>query len=209
MSIALADGPKNANFVGARILMAQYLVAVGAASDAIATLESVANDAKDLALVTANLHLQLGDQERAVVWAQRAEHYYRERLLTNPADTGLRLNLAKAILIQGREEDVAKLLSDGFRLTQDPQLLSAGGESLANWANRIQASEPSSEKNLLRRMQLLNRAVELAPQNHIVLESLVSTVLQCSDSKNAQVASLRQAMLAKLTQRSFTLSKGP
>ena len=198
MAIASSETSKSGVVLGSRVLMAQYLVGIGASAEAIVNLESVAIENKELLLVTASLHDQLKNKESANVWAVRAEAYYRNKLLSVPTDVDARMNLAKALLIQGRAEDVATTLSDGFRITKDPQLSIAGGEALAGWANQIQASQPVTEENLLKRLQLVTRAVELAPQNHVVLESLINTALQCTDSANPKVAEMRASLLGKV-----------
>jgi Flp pilus assembly protein TadD len=198
LAIALSDSSKDGVLLGSRVLMAQYLVGIGASAEAIVNLESVALENEELMLVTANLHAQLNNKERARVWSVRAEEYYRNKLLIAPADIGMRMNLARALLIQGRAEDVATTLTDGFRISKDPQLLIAGGEALAGWANEIQASQPATEENLLKRLQLVNRAVELAPQNQLVLESLIHVALQCTDAEDPKIAELRQALLGKI-----------
>ena len=198
MAIAQSESSTSGVVLGSRVLMAQYLVDIGATAEAIVNLESVADENKDLLLVTASLHDQLNNKERAKVYAVRAEAYFRNKLLSVPTDVEARMNLAKALLIQGRAEDVATTLSDGFQITKNPQLLIAGGEALAGWANQIQSTQPPTEDNLLKRLQLVTRAVELAPQNHVVLESVINTALQCTDSVDPKVAKQRADLLGKM-----------
>ncbi len=190
-----AQGAKGQAEVALKLLMANYQIKKGAASDAAATLSTLAASNPDLHLTTAILYYQLGNAAAADKQAEQAERHYTSRLAENPSDVAIRFNLAKALVLRRLEQQAVQTLSDGFRLTEDKRFLEAGGEALVAWSNRIAKDEPNSPQSLTQRMELLIRATQIAPANEIVSEALTQMAIDCAENSNQQVTSLRQALL--------------
>ncbi len=66
-------------------------------------------------------------------------------------------------MIQTKFEDAAKLLNDGYRLTNDSRLANVTGEALVMWSNHLGNGDTSS-KNLVKRLQVLHAAIVLRRQ---------------------------------------------
>ncbi len=185
-------------FVASRVLLAQYYMAIGATTEAVSLMESVAQDSCELQLICAALHTQLRNDDAAALWAGKAQEGFRKLILADASLIDARLNLAKAMLIQGQYEAVVKTLSDGYKLTRNELLLTAGAEAFVAWAQRISVTEKDSQAALIKRLQLLTRASELAPNHTMVVENLVTTVIKCADSDDLEVAEMRSNLVGKL-----------
>lgn len=185
-------------FVASRVLLSQYLVEIGAIKEAIAQMESVVGDNCELQLVCAVLHFQSGSEDIAAQWAAKAQAGYKKIVLADPTNVEVRLKLAKTLLLQGEPDEIPVLLSEGYKITRDERLLTAGAESLVAWAIRLERSEKPSVANLIRRLRLLSKAAELAPKNSLVLETLMNTIIQCADNQDVEVARLRDLIVKNL-----------
>lgn len=195
-------------YVPSQVLLAEYLVAIGVKEDAIALLESIAKDNCELQLVCAALHSQLGNDLTALKWAIQAEAGLRNLVSVDPTNIEVRLNLAKALLLQGQLEAVVMTLNEGYKLTKNENLLIAGAEAFATWAIRIEKQEPVSLESLIKRLNMLARASELAPRNAIVVETLVRTVIQCAENDDPEIVRLRDKLVGKVDPERANFIKG-
>lgn len=194
--------------VEARTMMAQYYLAMNLPTEALRMLEVVAPRNQELLLLTASIHSEMGNAAVAKQWAERAAHYYEDQLLRSTNSTEARLNLAKAMILLNREEETARMLGESYKLLGDAQLLQASGEAYAILANRIAATETSSLESLIRRLRLLKQAIDAAPTNAVVLESLIHTTIQCADISDDRVQELREALLQNLDSESVHFVQG-
>lgn len=184
-------------YVASRIMFGQYLLGMGATSEAVAHMESVADENPELQLVCAMIHTQLKNEAAASQWASKAQDGYRKLVLANPNNIELRLSLARSMLLQGQFEAAARTLSDGYKLTKNESLLTAGAESLVNWAKQLEKEKPT-EATLAKRLSLLSRAIELAPKNRMVVETMVATIIKCADSQDPEIEKMRTAIIGNL-----------
>ena len=205
--IAVADAKGDVE-TSLRLLMANYLTSQGAVSDAASSLAQLTARNADLHLPTAVAYLQAGNQDSAVFYAEQAERHYTTRLSKEPEDITARLNLARALIIRREEQRAVQSLSDGYKLTSDPQLLDAGGEALVAWSNRIKTSEPATPINLVRRMELLVQASKVAARNGVVAEALTQAAVECASNSDKQVQTLRQALLRGISPSSVHFVTG-
>jgi Flp pilus assembly protein TadD len=159
-------------------------------------------------LIAAHLSSQVGQGASAKQWGERAEQFYKEQLLASPGDLNARMNLARSLMLLQRESEAAQLLLEGHNITGDQELKRAAGEALATWVHRIQKSEPATEENLVRRLQVLKQAVELAPTNALVLDVLVQAVIACAENTNPRVETLRKSILSSLDPESMHFIEG-
>ena len=105
------------------------------------------------------------------------------------------MNLARSLLLLGREAEAATNLAEGYRLVQDPRLLEAVAEASVASADRIRRTEPKSPENLVRRLQLIKQAIDASPSSAIANEGVVQIAIECADDKENEVAVLRTALL--------------
>lgn len=206
---SICTAKENDNvFVPSQVLLAEYLVAIGVRGEAIAFLESVAKDNCELQLVCAALHSQLRNDASATKWAMQAEEGLRNLVSADPTNIEVRLNLAKALLLLGQHEAVVMTLNDGYKLTKNEDLLTAGAEAFAAWAIRIEKQEQVSPESLTKRLNMLSRATELAPRNAIVVETLVRTVIQCAANDDPEIVRLRDKLVGKVDPERAHFIKG-
>ena len=203
---ALKDNDKV--FVPSQVLLAEYLVAIGVKEEAISLLESVARDNCELQLVCAALHSQLGNDAESSKWATQAEEGLRRLVSAEPKNIEVRLNLAKALLLIGQHEAVVLTLNEGYKLTKNENLLTAGAEAFAAWTIRIEKQEPLSPESLVQCLSMLARATELAPRNAIVVETLVRTVIQCAENDDPEIVRLRDKLVSKVEPERAHFIKG-
>lgn len=194
MDIALKD-VRGPNKVAAHTIMANYLLAVGAPREALQHLQSVAGKDPDALLRVAGLYAEIGDRTATKKWAERSLLNYEEQQLTSSNDKELRLNLARALILLEREEEAHQRLSEMYAATGDQNLAQASGEALVAWANRIRDQEPATQENLIRRLALVKRAIDLAPKSAVVLDAVIQVTIQCAEDQSEQVATVRQALL--------------
>ncbi len=78
-------------------------------------------------------------------------------------------------MIQTKFEDAAKLLNDGYRLTNDSRLANVTGEALVMWSNHL-GNDDTSSKNLVKRLQVLHAAIGVAPSDPLVGSSIANSL---------------------------------
>lgn len=71
----------------------------------------------------------------------------------------------------------------------------------------LQATE-QNETTLLKRLQLLHRASQFAPQDARVNASIVQLILECKDNRNSQVITLRRAAAQGIDPESLHFARG-
>lgn len=184
--------------VPSRILFGQYLLAIGATSEAVSHMESVAEDNPELQLVCAAIHSQMKNEQACNAWAEKAQEGFRKQILDNPNNVEARLSLARAFMLQGQYEAMVRTLSDGYKLTQNERLRTAGAVALVAWAKKLE-QQGSNDELLVKRLSILSRANELDPSNKTVAESLVETIIKCADNTQPEIEKLRSAIIGKLT----------
>lgn len=192
MDIALS-GVESDNRTASKILMASYLVAIGAKSEAIRYYDEIVPEHPELALSAASICKEQFNEDRQRRFAIVAEKYYSQRLMTTPGNTDVRIGLVQTLMLNDRVEEAAKLLNDGLRLTKDRRLASLLGSVLAVWESQLQRAGGS--ENLAKRLQVLHAAIRVAPNDAIVGQALVKCLLECRNSQDPGVVAMRTALL--------------
>lgn len=191
-----------------RLLMTNYLLASGAPSDALRYLDELESEHPASALTAATICLQQGKVAEARAHAEKAKSYFMRQLTARPNDVAVRVDLARALIVLSQEEQALRELSDGFQLTEDPQLRLASAEAMVIWAARLGREAADDDQTLLRRLQLLHRASQCAPQDARVNAAIIQLVLECKENKNEQVATLRQATARGIDPESIHFARG-
>jgi len=198
VEIAEKSKDRNAALL-ASAQMAKYFLRRGAVGEAAANFAELATQRPEFLLVTATLYAQLNDAENTLKYAEAAQTYWSRVVLGSPSDKKARLNLAQSLLLLKNEEKAARILNDGFKITQDSELLQAGGEALAAWAVRIRNEQGTGTDSLVKQIDLLRKAIAIAPNSDAVLEVLVSITIECAENKSDQVQQLRDGVIQGLS----------
>jgi predicted Zn-dependent protease len=128
-----------------------------------------------------------------------AESYLLRRLQYEPGSVQHRIDLARALVIQQREQDAFQKLSEGIELSKtEPanteKLQAASAEVLVQFVVRLN-SQGKPNETLLQRLKVVNTALRVAPNNNAVINAVIEIVLECEQNKDQQVAALRSSLL--------------
>lgn len=196
------------SLIAIKSLMANYLLAVGATSEALRYLTELSGQNATAALTAATVYQQSGQIDSAQEYAEMAQRQFERELNLTPADSKLRLNLARSLIIQGHEDQALRSLSGGFELTQDPLLRAASAEAMVIWAERLGDIAEQTESTFIQRLQLLHRASQCAPQDPQVNAAMIQLLLESRDNQNSEVAALRQAAAKGIDPESLHFARG-
>lgn len=148
-------------------------------------LEQVVDHQPAARMGLALLYAQLGKPDEATKQARMyAEHCY-DRLRKSPADDNLRLSLARAETLLNNHKQAAGILREGMARSRDvrfPQMLAT---VLVAWSDRL------PQEQLSTKLELIQQAVTLAPNNSAVLQRLAPFALK----ENAESKQVRELLL--------------
>lgn len=207
MSLALSVARDNDEVI-LRTNFAKYLIAQGAPLEALRNITQVANRNRSLCLLAAMIYAQIGDEPNTKLWAEQAKQFFASELVDNPDNKSARINLAKAHLLLKEEEQATRELSEGFRLTQDPDFRNAGAEAMIRWSKRLREDAPNPDRVLIRRLQLVTEALTIAPENSVVVEAAVQLILNCRDNSEDEVRTLRVSLLRGISPEAVHFVEG-
>lgn len=190
--LVLEGGEEN-DKVSAKVLMANYLNGIGAIGESLRFYADLTSVNPRFALMAASLSAKLRDVEQTKAFARKAEKYFSELVSVRAGNVDARLGLAQSLVFAGREEEAARLLNDGMRIEKNAKLSVGLGTVLLMWANRLAVEEPVT--SLLKRMQILDTATRVSPQDIVISQALVQTLVNCRDSEDSRVIELRERLL--------------
>lgn len=130
------------------------------------------------------LYAQLGKSEEATAQARLYADYCADRLRKTPADDNLRISLARAEALLNNHKQAVKILRQGMALSKDARLPQMLATVLASWSDRL-PKEQLSDK-----LELIQQAVTLAPDNPAVLQRLAPFALE----ENAESEQIRKQL---------------
>lgn len=205
--IALKD--RRGSFeLDTRRKLAEYFMRIGATQDALIHLTALAESSPAAILNAAKLYAQIGDEQNTVRYAQMAKKHYEKQLLLSSDNKVARLSLAQAELLLHQEEKAAMLLSDGYKITRDEDLAVAGAETLVAWSMRLKQSDAKGTSSLIKQMDLLNKASQLAPTSEMVLNAIVEVAIDCAENDTNEVGILRRGLLNGMSPNSLHFIEG-
>lgn len=205
--ISLKD--RRGNFESdTRRQLAEYFMRIGATQDALIHLTALGESSPSALLNAAKLYAQIGDEQNMIRFAQMAKKQYERQLSTSSDDKIARLSLAQAELLLHQEERAVLLLSDGYKVTRDEDLALAGAETLVAWALKLKQTEAKGTSAVVKRMDLLNKASQLAPKSEMVLNAIVEVAIECAENDSAEVSELRRGLLSGMSPDSLHFIEG-
>jgi predicted Zn-dependent protease len=187
-------GTGGSELDSAKLMRAQYQVSTGSYQEALRSFAELAERRGEFALTAAVLSNQLGDETQRSIFGERSIRFYEEKLKVDAADIAVRMQLAKALLLMQREEAAAKILEEGYAVTKNEGLRSATAEAFAIWAKRL-GRESKEPQTLIRRLNLVESALLLAPNNGAVIEASVNLIMECRENQNEEVRLVRAALM--------------
>lgn len=198
MSVAMSK-LRNPELASVKLTMSSYLSQLGAHREAIKLLQEVSAIHPEVSVTGLSIAYQMKEDQLAKDFARSAETYLLRKIGENPTSVQLRLDLAKALVIQEKEQEAAKFLKEGINAAQlNPEatekLKEATGEVLVFFVNRL-TQKGAPKETLLQRLNVINNAIRIAPNNPVVINAMIDIVLECESDKEQQIVSLRNALV--------------
>tara|TARA_R110002049_G_scaffold4601_1_gene31684 strand:- start:72410 stop:73798 length:1389 start_codon:yes stop_codon:yes gene_type:complete len=166
------------------LLWANYYLAIEQIDNAIGRLSSAANRNPDLWFEIAGLYRKIDRPDDAKRATNRAEAVAVQKLDGNPLDVMQRLRLADIMMAKGNQDDAQEILSEGLRLTGNDPAIRRAASNFALVKLKSIAND-SGDAAQRQRFVLLNKAIELDPENQAVYETL-STFYVSVESETAR-----------------------
>ncbi|MCS7471464.1 hypothetical protein NZK35_32860 [Stieleria sp. ICT_E10.1] len=183
----------------AKKMYARFLTQIGAAGDALALYNTIADVDPGVNLVAAQLANQLAQQTGDYLTVQRfakaAIRMIEPVLLADPTSVPTRLNYAQALVLDEQDEQAYQTLTEGYQLTGDGLLLLAAGEARIFTAERLKR-DVGARETLAERGPILYQALELAPKSPVVLEAVVQFSIECSEADDQALQNVRRKLLS-------------
>jgi tetratricopeptide (TPR) repeat protein len=165
---ALSLDPK---FMGANELLAQVYIRTGQWELACQRLNEVVGKRPEVSLLLAAVLKERGDAAAARSWAERAARFHRERLEESKLDLPQhRCGWARALAMLEDYPQAFKILQEGWGYSRDRAYPPMIGDVCAAW---VEAMAEKSFPDLQTRLTTVEKGLEFAPQNELLLKDLV------------------------------------
>jgi tetratricopeptide (TPR) repeat protein len=200
-----------------RQLYAEYLMAVENFPAAIEQLESISRQLPMRGLQAAALARRIGNAPQAERLARAALVSVDELFKRDPTNPILALAVAQNQIFLSRHEEAVETLENALMRVyqqasvgtlQDPdpvavesrkqaeaQLAQALGDTLVTWVAYIREQGDPSNTEKLRVMNLLQKALQVAPNNPRVLQEVADVVLRTTNNENEEIQQVRTALV--------------
>ena len=191
----------------AKVKLAGYLSAINADAEALKFLQDVVPGNPQYALSAAEMAMKVNDQAKLRTLLPVARNYYESGLKQNPEDLEQRLLLARTLIIEDKLDEAIQILQDGMKLNVNEKYQTALAEALAYKAARL-SNQPSTPELVVTRMNLVHSASKLAPNNPVVVESLIEMLIEYRSDENQEIAVLREAAINGLSPEAVHFVRG-
>lgn len=187
--------PKN---LGIKRMYVEYLIFAKRLASAIPLLDELSEFDPPLGLHAASLSRQLGDTDAATVYATKTLEKIEEMLKDDPTNPYLVMSIARNQVFLERHSDAVRTLQRGISVAKnntDRRLLQQGlGDAIVAYINFIEKSPTNTVQERLRVLRMLDAAVRIAPNNPRVITMVADYVLSNLNEKDAEIASVREAL---------------
>lgn len=144
---------------------------------AIQHFSSVVDQEPRLHLTLAQLHREMKDAISAKQEFDSAASFFRERLLADPKNEQMRIELAKVYFQQGKFSTAEQILMEGVKRDKDSMLLRlALSEIYLLESNRISKEYQSSDPLFGKSLTMLGKAIQWAPNNQKALNRITDFI---------------------------------
>ncbi|MCD0461694.1 tetratricopeptide repeat protein [Roseiconus lacunae] len=152
-----------------------------------------------LGLKAAELSRRLGEHDQAELYAAKTLEIVQEMQKDDPMDANLAFMVARNQLFLDRHSDAIRTLKRSLDISQDPKqkqmLTLALGDAIVAYVNFIEQSPTNTVSERLKVLQMLEAAVQIAPNNPRVVTMLADHVLGSLDEQNQEVVTVRNALV--------------
>lgn len=191
LGVAADAHPENKSVAS---VYADYLLLNGAQEKALREIDKLVSIQPARAIQGAMILRQTGRETQAIAMATEAAELLTKKGTEEPENVSVALMRAQICLFLKQYENAINILSRTAKLSDDQRLRAATAESLVLWS-RDQATIRNQTERFARQLTLLSKAMELAPNHPLVINDLMTVVLQCADEKDAKVAQLRDILV--------------
>ena len=180
-------------------LYADYLIATERLALAVPLLERLAPVQPMRGLQAAAISRSLGNDGAANRMATRTLDAVTKLSQEDPTNAMLALAVAQNQLFLQRFPEAVQTLDLARQRAQDPQsankLKQALGDTMVAWISFVKQSGDQTSAQRLRILQMLQIALDYAPNNPRVLTMVADQVLAAADNEEREVAALREALV--------------
>ncbi len=162
---------ENPNHRYAHFFYSQLFLRMNDLDNAIRHLEPVASQSPDLQMQLAALYGLQGDRTRSRSLAQEAADLLEQGIRdTQTADVSKWLQLAGCYLLLEDYESAVTILKQAITKFDDEACRKTLGRTYVRWSDDVSAKSP---ENIGRRMELLQEALRVAPDDPLALQRIV------------------------------------
>ncbi|GAA5511099.1 hypothetical protein [Novipirellula caenicola] len=190
---------ESPNDLGVKQLYADYFIATQRPAQAIPLLEQLAEVHPMQGLRAAAIARQANRETQAERLALRSLETVSKRWNEEPKNLGLALAVAQNQIFLRRHSDAVLTLQKAVSRVDKPEdsqvLQMAMGDTLLAWIAEIEQAPEGTEKRQLQTLQLLQQALQVAPNSPRVLSVVVDRVLGLVDEQDAEISAVRDALI--------------
>lgn len=196
LKLVTADNPEDVRY---QRLLADYHIASKNFTDAMPVLERLSLVDPMRGLQAAAIARQLGQIDAAERFSKATLDKVEEMLREDRGNLNLSIAVAQNQLFLKRYGDAVRTLKNSIEQAQTDQeklrMSIAFGDAMVVWVRSLEESGGGSAVERVRVLKMLQVALRYAPNNPRVLSLVVDQILKTADDENAQVASIREALM--------------
>lgn len=196
LKMVTEDSPEDVRY---QRLLADYYIASQNFTDALPVLEKLAVVEPMRGLQAAALARRLGEIDTAERLSKATLSTVEGLLRENRSNLNLSLAVAQNQLFLKRYGDAVRTLQESIAQAKTDQeklrMSIAFGDAIVIWVRSLEESGGGSAVERVRVLKMLQVALRYAPNNPRVLSLVVDQILKTADDDNAQVASVREALM--------------
>jgi len=175
-------------------LYANYLLSEGQVEKALIQIEILSARQPARALQGAVILQKMGRVAQAESMIRRGIDLVNKMADQEPGNVDLVILNAQFELFLKRFPNAIELLTRAAKRSDDTRLRPALAETYLLWSRDLSEVADSTER-FSRQLALLNQAMQLAPNHPLVINDLMSVILQCSDLSDPNVVELRNSLI--------------
>ncbi|TWT84826.1 Tetratricopeptide repeat protein [Planctomycetes bacterium CA13] len=180
-------------------LYADYLIATEKAAAAVPLLTDLAKIQPMQGLRAAAISRQLGQTAQSERLAEATLGTVMKLWEEEPTNMAVALAVAQNQLFLNRHRESVQTLEKALTRAKKPEdakvLRVAMGDAIVAWVNHIEQVPTGDAKDDLRSLQMLQLAIQYAPNNPRVLTVVVDRVLAAASDDDAEVKKIRDALV--------------
>ncbi len=184
---------------GIQRLLAGYYIDTGRPGQAVPLLVDLSRQTPTLGLQAAAIQRRLGNQESADRLAEQTLAALQERLREEPTNSKLSLVVAENQIFLERFSDAINTLGNAVKRGRTDEQRGRLRQALANaivvFARHLEQSPERTQEQQVQILRMLEKALEIAPNNPRVLTLIVDQMLTAGEGQHERIDQLRESLV--------------